>query len=347
MKKNNFKKNDGIKKICAHLSGILVILITFTPLLHSKTVHAAYNFPTSLEVGTWYWNGLSDHNTASIKHLVSVLKREKITTLYLNIEDYLAIPATPLTVKTILLEKYNAKVDTLLAEASRQNISIHAMAGAANWGNQTYAYVPKKLLSFVLEYNKKNATGPKFAGMQFDIEFYNQPDFDLQKNTDSLEFLTLVNSLVTLTKTYYPSLSPSFGLGFAVPYWYDKTRSPVPQVLWNGRTKTVGDHTMDILNRYPKSNTVVMAYRDKATGSGGSIILIKEEIAYAENYAKNVKIVLGMETEVNEVSRISFFGQTKDDVKKAASEIYAAYKNSSAFGGIAIHHWDSYRIMPE
>ncbi|RYZ78687.1 MAG: hypothetical protein EOP04_29230 [Proteobacteria bacterium] len=86
---------------------------------------------------------------------------------------------------------------------------------------------------------------------------------------------------------------PAMRLGYAIPAFFDE---PSRAVEWNGVSKAPAFHLMDMLNTLPSSYIAIMAYRDKALGSNGTIQISTGEVDYAGKSASKVKVWIGQET---------------------------------------------------
>ena len=172
------------------------------------------------------------------------------------------------------------------------------------------------------------ATAPP-VGIQLDIEPYSLPQWDNDTNSVANQFLDLIEKLVELTAP------PKIPLVFAIPRWFDTSVN----VTRNSQTRPLNEWIQD------KSNIVVMDYVNSASraisdGAG--------EVSYGNSRPSSEKrrVVLAFETmELPEEPMATFFNQTSAQFEGALTEIYAAFKGESSFDGVAVHYYDTWKVM--
>lgn len=297
---------------------------------------------SSHEVGAWLWQSPAEFNTDELRTLFASAKDHNIDAIYVDIGDVMGI--SEIKDKTEQEQKraeYTRHLEEFIGIATEYGVEVQALAGNPMWSNKSHQYIPQRLLSFVLAYNTSHSDHQKFRGCQFDIEPYSQKNFDKQAERVMTDYLALAHLLTNQVAESDPALK----LGFAVPYWYDGSNKRIPLLEWQGASKPVGFHLMDILNKLPGGYIAIMDYRNVTNGKNGSIALAKDEFDYAESNAPRVRIVIGQETSDTKPKSITFYRHTKADVKSAVSELADAFGSSPVLGGFAIHHFESYRDL--
>ncbi|CAN5281393.1 hypothetical protein BH10PAT1_BH10PAT1_2550 [soil metagenome] len=303
-------------------------------LLNEKETNV--NFDDGFTIGSWLWKSPDELSSQDVQELLSYSKKEKINTLYVDFTKYLDIieDQNP-ELKQEKLLKFNQSVVLLLSEAKKYNISIEALAGNPKWASSDDSYLPPLLLNYVLNFNKNNPT-LQIDGLQFDIEYYNQKGYKDSKKDYNSDFLKLVKTLSENVKVYVDNSNKNFKLGFAIPYWFDSANADY-----------ILNPLFDILNLSKHSYVAVMAYRNYAEGEGGTLNIISNELKYTNEKAQNVSIIVGQETNILDSKNTSFFGKTKQDLKKTANSIIESSKSYNSFKGIAIHDFYGFKNLKD
>ncbi|MNJ40454.1 hypothetical protein D3C77_353510 [compost metagenome] len=94
----------------------------------------------------------------------------------------------------------------------------------------------------------------------------------------------------------------------------------------------------------------IMDYRDTAEGSVGIIAHAQGEINYANLIGKPNSVVIGVETldiaNSGDPETITFREEGRVFMESELDKVYAWFNGNPAFGGIAMHHYDSIRWLP-
>src|SRR5690606_21907295 len=108
---------------------------------------------------------------------------------------------------------------------------------------ETYhTYIPHTFLDYVLNFNADPQNEIKFAGIQFDIEFYNQDNYKNDKQGYSVDFLNLVQALAAKVAG-----TNDFVLGFAIPHGLDRADGKAPEINFNKQKRLVIPHMLTVL----------------------------------------------------------------------------------------------------
>jgi hypothetical protein len=119
----------------------------------------------------------------------------------------------------------------------------------------------------------------------------------------------------------------------------------MPKLTRGGITEPVTQHLMRILNRLSGNYIVIMAYREYAFGTNGTIKLSETEMAFAETKTPNVHIYIGQETTKVDPEHITFYEEGMAVLKTEMQKINTTFSPRSPYVGIALHHIDSLRVL--
>ncbi|WP_214628391.1 S-layer homology domain-containing protein [Paenibacillus agaridevorans] len=192
----------------------------------------------------------------------------------------------------------------------------------------------------VLNYNLSSDPTERFVGVNVDIEPYISPDFADVSKFLQVEYLELVEKMIERRDA--SGLNLSFGP--AIPRWYD-TSDRAKDITFNGETKWLSEHIQDMVDYIS-----IMNYRDQAEGSVGLIEQAQGEIDYANAIGKPNSVVIGVETldiaNSGDPETITFREEGRAYMESELDKVHAAFGGNPAFGGIAMHHYDSIRWLP-
>jgi hypothetical protein len=296
------------------------------------------DLPSGYQIGSWLWaSPWKLIETQQADKMLDFASEQRINTLYVDISDYLDLYEDDKNShREILLQTYEADTAEFIQKAHVKNIQVQALAGGPLWANSTHDYIPPLLLKFVTNYNQ-NHPQAQFSALQLDIEFYNQPNFKPATNQHSQDYLNLVSKLVNQLKTS-PLQNKDFSLVFDVPYWFSSEQGVIPSQKWQGQTKPIGFHLIDILEQYPKSLVVIMAYRSQVGGDNGIIEASKPLLNYTAT--KNTSVIIGVDISP-EGGPDALKVENKQDLKQKGLEIINTLEAKPNFKGLAIHHLQS------
>lgn len=210
-----------------------------------------------------------------------------------------------------------AQLRDLSQRAAAAGIRVDALGGDPTWvTNQSW--VVTNWLRPAL------ATG-LFTGVHVDIEPYATPAWTTSQATVVKQWLSTLDTLRTAA-----GVSP---LEADIPFWLD-------QIKVNGSTLDA-----EIIRR--TSGVTVMAYRNTAAGTDGSIALSAHEVQAGEQLGRPVRV--GVETDYLGAdptqTKQTFYGFTRTAMETQLAQITAAYAGSTAYAGLAIHDAAGYAAM--
>ena len=268
----------------------------------------------------WVWDARIVLGEASSARLLQFCKSHRMDTLYLSAYD--------------LRSPVNERYRQFNRKAHNAGIAVHALAGDPRWGKPQYHHIPLEWVESVRRFNASAAEPERFDGVHHDIEVYL-----LSKTWRERPELLLGGYLDLNLKIAQKVEQDPLLLGVDIPFWFDDDSSY--RILWNGTIKLPAQHVLDTVD-----SITVMAYRNFAEGSDGTVQLVSLEMAYADQMGKPV--VIGQETQENLYpSYITFGGTSCDALRREMEKIEGVLGDRSSFGGFAIHHYDSYRKLCE
>ncbi|MBI4227479.1 MAG: hypothetical protein HY600_04280 [Candidatus Omnitrophica bacterium] len=281
----------------------------------------------------WVWDARHVATEAARERLVAFCRAHQVTSLYLSAYQLAPIQA----------QQYRV----FLRQAHREGIAVHALAGDPRWAMSRYHSLPLAWVQHIVAFNEEGPPEERFDGIHTDIEPYllsrlwmEHPAqligglLDLHaKIADQLRADQIAGSSLPVAYRGYRPLR----LGADVPFWFDD--DPTYRIEWRGRVLPPSHHLLDVADYL-----TIMAYRNYAEGAEGVIELSRRELDYADRAGKVV--VIGQETQPDVFPAYITYGGTSAAYFHAElAKIVAAFQESPAFGGFAVHHYDTYQKL--
>jgi len=261
---------------------------------------------------------------------------DPITTFYIGVFPYEGVD---------ILEDEPERVREFVKWAHENGYQVHACIAGGTVPPYYGALAPFhgyaiREMEKVINYNLSSAPEERFDGVNVDIEPYILPEFRAQKPEVQLQYLDILQKMIERRDTAGIHLP----FGPAIPRWFDS--SDVAQdITWNGETKWLSEHVQDMSDYIS-----IMDYRDTADGSAGIIVQAQGELDYAASIGKPGSVVVGVETldiaNSGDPETITFREEGRTYMEAELDKVYAAFAEHPAFGGIAMHHYDSIRWLP-
>ena len=210
-----------------------------------------------------------------------------------------------------------AQLRDLSQRAAAAGLRVDALGGDPTWvTNQSW--VVTNWLRPAL------ATG-LFTGVHVDIEPYTLSAWSTSQASVVKQWLATLDTLRTAAGT-----SP---LEADIPFWLD-------QITVNGSALDA-----EVIRR--TSGVTVMAYRNTASGTDGSIALSAHEVQAGQQLGRPVRV--GVETDYLGAdpteTKQTFYGFTRAAMETQLAQITTAYAGSTAYAGLAIHDAAGYAAM--
>ncbi|MCJ8014885.1 Ig-like domain-containing protein [Paenibacillus sp. KQZ6P-2] len=262
--------------------------------------------------------------------------QDQIRTWYLAVGEYYGIR---------MLEDKRAEVRDFIGWAHDRGYQVQALIAGGTTPPYFGAYSryrQQAVAEFerILNYNLSSGENERFDGVNIDTEPYSLPDYKSDKPSVQIQYLDMLKALMDRKQASGLSLQ----VGAAIPRWFD-TSVDATDILWNGTVKPLSEHVQDTLDYIS-----IMDYRDQAEGTVGIIENARGEMEYAGKIGKPNSVVIGVETkdiaDGGDPETISFHEEGRQYMESELDKVYAAFGGNPAFGGIAIHHYDSLRNLP-
>ncbi|RUT35460.1 fibronectin type III domain-containing protein [Paenibacillus zeisoli] len=189
----------------------------------------------------------------------------------------------------------------------------------------------------VINFNLSSQPGERFDGVNVDVEPYILGEFGSSKPQLQIDYLDLLQTMMDRRNLSGLNLP----VGPAIPRWYD-TSNAANDITWHGQTKWMSQHVQDI--------TDYISIMDYTDSSKGIIDGAQGEIDYANSINKPNSVIVGVETldiaNSGDPESITFREEGRTYMESQLAAVYQKFNGSPAFGGIAMHHYDSIRWLP-
>lgn len=243
------------------------------------------------------------------------------------------------SIRTLYLSAYNLQPPLEMGyrdfntKAHRAGIIVHALAGDPRWGQSRYHQIPLDWCEAVRAFNARAAAPERFDGIHSDVEVY------LLSKSWNERPAELLGGYLDLHVKMRDRIhqDPKLIFGVDIPFWFDD--DPSFRILWQGAVKAPSYHILDLVDE-----VTVMAYRNFAEGPDGTIQLVSLEMNYADRIGK--KVAIGQETQEDLFpAYVTFGGTSCQELNRQIEKIESALGSRPSFGGIALHHYESYKKL--
>lgn len=288
------------------------------------------------EYGVWVWQSPIQMTTEYISHLMSSVQENGFDTIYVTIDDYLAISVLPESAEKNGRESaYMNKLSGLVIMAASRGINIDLEGGAMDWAYEEQRWKGYALIDFVDKYNTQYPQA-KVRGLQFDVEPYLLPEYQTNKGKVLLDFVTFIDAAVLRMDRVDAQFS------VVIPHFYDSAQSWTPQVSYAEQTEHTFTHLLQVLEKKPGSTLIIMAYRNFFFGSDGTQELVQAEMDEVTmgNYA--TRIVVAQETGNVDPEYVTFHNTSMARLLNSISDIRRSFSSSRGFAGVAVHYLDPF-----
>lgn len=309
-------------------------------------------FPTSYTNAVWDWSDPEAKSQQDINNLSDFMYLHQLNSVYIDVGDrYESIlNTTDPAQKAAEQQRFENSLNAYVGTLGKRGIKVFAAAGDVSWSEPDNQHIPLAIMRAVEGYNEHHPHA-QLAGMEFDIEAYNQPGFSdgsmTVKSLTLTDWLDMVDQLAAEDTSYVHHTSHSLELGFAIPYWFDDENGNIPAITWHNQTGPTLFHVLDRLNQLPESNVVVMAYRNAAKGNDGIIYHARTEVEYATSKAPHVHVIIGQEVNDVQPAKITYYGESMAELSGQVTLVEDEFRQDSAFGGIAVNDLPGYQQMTD
>ncbi len=301
-----------------------------------KTTSAPISNPaSSKEYGTWIWTSPIQMTAAYRQRVLDGAALNGINTLYVTIDDYIAIDALPEgATKKVKIKNYSDALEQFIIAAKSLGFTVDVAAGWRDWAEPAQKYKAAVIADFVINYNA--TYDQKIRALQFDIEPYLLPSYNNNKGI-------LLKNFVQLTDEIANRLgNNSVAFSLVIPHFYDDAQKWTPSITYGGVTTYTFNHLLRILDRRPNSTIILMSYRNFSEGKDGTIQISNVEVQQASTGNHSTKVIVAQETGDVEPDYVTFFGLPKTEYIKQVGLINNAFESMKNFGGIAVHYIDPF-----
>ncbi|SFQ15007.1 hypothetical protein [Salibacterium halotolerans] len=252
--------------------------------------------------GTYIWEAETLINEED--SIIEFAKEKNINLLYTRLD----------------LSRPHSAYSNFVEKANAEGIEVHAMGGHPSWALKEEESRMLNLVNYVKEYNDSVEEGQKFAGIHLDIEPYTEPSWAENQQDILSQWMDNIELFVKETKRE-TNLEASMDLAM----WFDTTKTPgQPDKSFSEWVISKMDHTS------------VMAFRDKAEGSGGILDMARNEIEYAESV--NKEVIISVEIKENEANpQISFHDEGASFMEAQLDIVDNRLTSYSSYQGYVVH----------
>lgn len=267
---------------------VLILVITIStifiaPLIYKNNNNNNNNNNEKEILGVWWWDNRIDSS------YLDFAEKNGVTEIYYYVSTF------------------NQKIADFVKTANLKNIKVYWLTGKYQW-IEDYASLKNKINEFL---NFQSTNNNLFAGIHFDIEPHQHPEFSTRREEIIFNFIDLTFKI----KNDYKDVFVEYDL----PCWLDDV------IEYNGESRPAFEYVFDNANRI-----TLMSYRDSAEKICN---FAKDEIDYATK--NNKKLILGVETQDVNDSIVSFFEEGKKFMNQELKYLKSMLPKNF---GIAIHH---------
>lgn len=207
--------------------------------------------------------------------------------------------------------------------SQQRGIAVELLFGQPDWAlpenHHQVASIIDRVADFAARYPDLTV-----AAIHLDVEPYLLTEWETERPELIASFIDLLES--ARSRTHRIGLP----LYADIPIWFDEHG-----IFRNGQARTLHELVIDATD-----GVGLMDYRDTAERI---INDASNELTYADRQGKPV--VVGVETLCIEPTWITFCEEGSDYMDDVLHSVESELKSYSSYQGIAIHHFDSYRIL--
>ncbi|MBI2120901.1 MAG: hypothetical protein HYT94_04735 [Parcubacteria group bacterium] len=292
--------------------------------------------PKNTELGIWIWESPLQMSEARETEFLNEIAKNKMTVAYVTVDDYLDIASLSAGPdKDNAKEAYFDALADFVRNAHERGIQVDAEGGAKNWSMDENRWKGYALIDFVKEYNRSRP-GAKVRNLQYDVEPYLLPAYETNKEEILLGFIEFIDESARRMQDV------DAGFSVVIPHFYDAAQKWTPKVVYNGTEKHTFSHLLSVLEKKPRSDLIVMAYRNFFDGDNGVKKISEAEIQEASSGGFKTRIIVAQETGNVPPSYVTFYGRSRTELFQALSDIDNHFSPYRSFGGAAVHYVDSF-----
>lgn len=264
-------------------------------------------------VATWIWD--AKLAASGSEPVLSFAKRHNVRWIYLQIDPQ------------IDPNQYRSFIE----KARLSGIEVHALDGDPSWAAGNGPTHIERLTEWVRSFNEAAPAESRFSGIHVDIEPYNLPAWETEQRQELIDgWLAAMDRFAQLTAGW-----EGIETGADLPFWLEQipvtSEQGAPSVLEWMIAKL--DHV------------TIMAYRDRATGSGGIVDAVKDEIRIADKLSK--RVIVAVETNAVSPGYTTFHGKGADYMRHQLLRVHRLLRRHASYCGIAVHDYAAWSRLEE
>lgn len=217
------------------------------------------------------------------------------------------------------LEQPYTKYSSFVKQAAAAGIEVHALGGHPIWALEENRPRMMRLVNYVKNYNRAVEGDERFHGIHLDIEPYVLPAWRENSQQVISEWTANLDAFVTELKK-----DSNLEASMDMAVWLDKYKV-------TGQDMSLSKW---MINRM--DHVSLMAFRDVAEGSNGIVAVSKEEIAFADELGKPIKISVEIKAS-HEGDHISFYEEGAAYMEEELAKLPDLLKDSPSFTGSVVH----------
>lgn len=290
------------------------------------------------EHGAWVWTPTLQITPEYAETILTGLQAEGVNAVYLSIDSYLDVYAMEEGLdKYLLTEKFSKILNDFIARAEDKGIAVDAEAGWRNWAEEGHTYKAYIIVGYVKDFNQRFDN--KFRGFQYDVEPYLLDEYR-RDNEGKRAVLSRFNKLMDQTAEYLKDSDLKFSV--VIPHFYDRKDRQTPKFSYAGREDYAFKHLLEILEKKPGSEVIIMSYRNFTYGQDGSLYISRNEMETARQGGFKTNIILAQETGDVPPGYITFYGTSKERLRQETEKLREAFGSNPTFAGMAIHYANAF-----
>lgn len=264
---------------------------------------------------------------------------EGFNTVYITTDDYIDIASMSSgTAKNAAIATYFQNLSKFVTTANSLGLSVDAEGGWRDWAYPANQWKGFALIDMVKAYNVAYPNA-RLRGFEYDVEPYLLPEYETNKATVLTQYVGFIDQSVQRL------VGTDIKFSISIPHFYDDVNQWTPPITYGGRTEYTFNQLLDILEKKPGSDILLMSYRNFFDGTNGTRAISETEVKEA-SLSYHTQIIIGQETGNVTPSYVTFYGMTRSAVANALSTINSAYANYGQFGGTAVDYIDPYLALP-